>query len=146
METEACTPPACAQTNTITAHGHALDAAHGRLREHDGHIASLKVQTAHCLERLARVESANDDNHRLLVTLEANVEGLDALVRGVATTAEATHGMLQNHIAENIVITERHTRRLIKIAGLLGSLVVLLAVLAKGLLDAPVAQMLGILP
>lgn len=140
MTDEACVAPHCAQNATITQHGHALDAAHVRLREHDASIAQLTVQSTHCLERLARVEAITSDDHRLLVEVRAKVTGVEAQIAGVAETATASHGLLQRHIAdsiaaderrsrERIAIEERRTRRQVRLVALIGALVILLVLI-----------------
>lgn len=147
--------PSCAQQTTIDAHGRALDSAHAKLREHDGQITSLAVQSTHYVERLARVEAATSDNHRLLVTMQGSLEavrieqtGLLQLVREIASTHHATHDMMVRHITSavadraddaeaGILRDERMTKRLIKLAGVTGTVVVLLYLIYSAITGKP---------
>jgi len=140
---EQCVANTCIMASVITGQAESINAAHNKLRDHEGRLSAASMQTIHCLERLSRVETATDDNHRLLVSLEAQVDGLSGMVRQVVATSESTHVMLQKHINDNtlsiesvsrarILSDERTTSRLIKIGGVVTILAIaLVTVISK---------------
>jgi hypothetical protein len=125
-------------------HGQAIDAAHSRLRDHDGRLAELTVQSNHALERLSRVEAATGEQHRLLVTLDGTVAGIGRQVADVAATASSTHALLATPIDANLAANERQTKRAVRLWGLFaGALILLLLIHAALTEQSPLAVVTG---
>jgi hypothetical protein len=135
---KACSPiVACPQSKLLGEHGKAIDAAHSKLRDHEVQIAQLELQGGHCLTRLERVEQATHENQRILVRVDGGLAHVEQALKTVSTTAEATHGLVSNHIADAMTKEEQAARarvdqeetkqkRLIRIAGAAtGGLIVL---------------------
>lgn len=90
---------------TVATHTDAIDAAHRKLRDHDGQLAGLQGQSAHYLERLVRVETATGENHRLMMKLQGGVEalrveqtGIRQALERVSETGQSMHELLTRHI------------------------------------------------
>lgn len=150
----------CLMQPTVDVHGRALDAAHGKLREHEGMISNLGAQTIHYLERLVRVEAATSEQHAMMVQMQGSIEGLrleqSGILRAINTVAEtgqSTHDLLVRHIDLNTMQTEveHHARlaqverisvRLIKVATAVTLLAAMLGMLYSLLSGKPMLSIL----
>jgi hypothetical protein len=138
-----CAPPDCAMTPRINGHTSSLDAAHARLRDHATQLATQGATLSHHQDRLARVEAATSDNHRLLTTLQASVSGISSQIVDIAATSHDTHHLVSKHINDNLLETEKTTKRWLKIWGLIGVIAVLLATIHSAITGEPPWALFG---
>ena len=138
----------------LSEHGKAIDAAHSKLREHEIQVAQLELQSEHCLSRLDRVETASHENQRLLVKLDGALGQVEHTLKAVSSTAEATHGLVSNHIADAIAKDERASadrlekeettqKRLIRIVGAATGGLIVLTLIHSAVTGTSVWSILG---
>jgi septal ring factor EnvC (AmiA/AmiB activator) len=145
-----CRPPSCAQSHLIESHGHAIDSAHQKLREHETKIEQLRLQYNGQEKRLTDVEKVSGDNMRLLIRIDGRLDKVEQGVMRVESTTAADHKLLVQHVNDGVLESERIHKRLVRIVSLVGAAVILLMLIhssrgdGAGLLSS--LGSLGILP
>lgn len=145
----------CLMQPTVEAHGRQIDAAHGKLREHESLITTLSAQTLHYLERLVKVEASTGEQHRMMAEMQGSLDalrleqsGVLRTIETVAATGQSTHELLTRHINLNatqaeaahltrLAQVERISVRLIKVATAVTLLATLLGMLYSLLAGKP---------
>jgi len=121
--------PGCAQAKLIAEHAESLDKAHSKLRHHGVDIEHLKIQTGHALARIEEVEKSQTDAQRTLIRIDGRLSNVESKMDLVDSTAKATHSLLTQHVADGISSEERTQKRLVRITGAVGAILVLLALI-----------------
>ena len=121
--------PGCAQSKLLAEHSESLDKVHSKLRAHGVDIERLKIQTGHALARIEEVEKNQTDSQRTLIRIDGRLSNVESKMELVDSTAKATHSLLTQHVADGISSEERQQKRLIKITGAVGAILVLLALI-----------------
>jgi hypothetical protein len=150
-----CSPiVACPQSKLLSEHGKAIDAAHSKLRDHEVQIAQLELQGGHCLTRLERVEQASHENQRILVKVDGGLAHVEQALKTVSTTAEATHGLVSNHIADALAKDEKASqsrlaheetqqKRLIRLVGAATAILVVATLIHSSVTGQSIWSILG---
>lgn len=121
--------PECPQSKLLAAHAESLDKAHMRLRAHGVDIEHLKAQTGQALARIEEVERSQTDAQRALIRIDGRLSNVESKIELVDATANATHSLLVKHVADGISSEERTQKRLVRITGAVGAVLVLLALI-----------------
>ncbi|MCK7461119.1 MAG: hypothetical protein MZU84_03180 [Sphingobacterium sp.] len=119
----------CAQSKLLAAHSESLDKAHRKLRGHDVDIEQLKLQTGNALARIEEVERSQTDAQRALIRIDGRLSNVESRIETVDATSTATHSLLVRHVADGISSEERTQKRLVRITGAVGAILVLLALI-----------------
>ena len=119
----------CAQAKLLAEHAESLDKAHTRIRGHGVDIEHLKLQTGNALARIEEVEKYQTDAQRTLIRIDGRLSNVESKMDLVDSTARSTHSLLAQHVADGISSEERTQKRLVRITGAVGAILVLLALI-----------------
>ncbi|AHF05504.1 hypothetical protein MARPU_09510 [Marichromatium purpuratum 984] len=100
-----------------------------KLRAHGVDIEHLKIQTGQALARIEEVEKSQTDYQRALIRIDGQLSNVSSRIETVDATSTATHSLLVRHVADGISHEERLQKRLIKLTGAVGAILVLLALI-----------------
>jgi pyruvate/2-oxoglutarate dehydrogenase complex dihydrolipoamide dehydrogenase (E3) component len=121
--------PGCAQSKLLAEHSESLDKAHSKLRGHGVEIEHLRLQAGHAIARIEEVEKSHTDSQRTLIRIDGRLSNVESKMELVDSTAKATHSLLTQHVADGISSEERTQKRLVRITGAVGAILVLLALI-----------------